>query len=365
MKNGVTARESGSATFARCSANKNDMSKELQRSLQERAKAFLQVEGEHSLFELTELLRQYRNDTHPDRYQDQELKNQAEARFKDAQTLLAESEKQMEVERFNRKPTELTLYRPLYDAVKLQSELDKTKKELEDAKYELASERESCNALTKELQTKQDDSLNNEIQHLQSIYRPSMRKYASIGMAILLSGALSVMSQMEKVSGVLQKYSPFDKQYISTGLFICLILFLAAMLRKMWEREYIKRKSEEVCSPKCAGDFMEYLRVTRTSGAPIVEFSEVEVFEFIAGDKQRLKSVVTFLGFQIFRRETVNRLKDIFIHSLLNKKLVEISRAEKMQRYFSITSSQASYLWYHEYMMEQDKKKAGAPANAP
>jgi hypothetical protein len=341
------------------------MSNELQKSLPKRAKDFLQVEGEHSLFELAELLRQFRNDTHPDRYQDQELKKQAESRFKDAQALLDEFDKHMEVERFNRKPTELTLYKPLYDAVKLQSDLDKTKKELEDTKYELASERESRDALTKELQTKKDDSLNNEIQHLQSIYRPSTRKYASIGLAILLSGALGVMSQMEKVSGVLEKYSPFGKQYISTGLFICLVLFLAAMLRKIWEREYIKRKSEEVCSPKCAGGFMEYLRVTRASDAPIVEFSEVEAFEFIAGDKQRLKSVVTFLGFQIFRRETVNRLKDIFIHSLLNKKLVEISRAEKMQRYFSISSSRASYLWYHEYMLEQEKKKAAAPANAP
>ena len=68
------------------------MSNELQRSLPERAKEFLQVEGERSLFELAELLRQYRNDTHPDRFQDQELKKQAEIRFKDAQALLDELE---------------------------------------------------------------------------------------------------------------------------------------------------------------------------------------------------------------------------------------------------------------------------------
>lgn len=336
------------------------MSNDLQKSLAERAKDFLQIDGEYSLFEMTELLKQFRNSTHPDKFQDQELKKKAEARFIHAQILLDEFEKQMEIERFNRKPSELALYKPLYDAVQLQSELDKTQKELEDAKNELASERERSDELTKELQIKKDDSLRAEIEHLQFIYRPSARKYASIGLAIVLSGALAVMSQMEKVSDILEKYSPFGKQYVSTSLFVCLLLFLAAMLRKLWEREYIKRKSEEVCSPKCAGDFLEYLRVTMSSDAPIVEFSEVEVFDFFASGRQRVKDIVSFLGFQIFRRETINRLKDIFIHNLLNKKLVEVSRAEKMQRYFSILSSRGSHVWYHEYMLELEKKRAAS-----
>jgi len=344
------------------------MSNELQNNLTERSKKILQIDGDHSLIELNYLLRQYRNNTHPDKYQDHDIKEEAEARFKDAQALLNELEKMIEMEHFNRKPSELILYKPLYDDVKFQIELDKitvelemTKKELEYAKNEIANEREKSEQLNKDLQNKKDDSLNEEIQHIQSLYKPSTRKYASIGLGILLSGAFAVMSQMEKVSGVLERYSPFGKQYISTGLFICLILFLTILLRKMWEREYIKRKSEEVCSPKCAREFMEYLKVTRLSDAPIIEFSEVESFDFVAGKNQMIKYLVTLFGFQIFRRETVNRLNDIFIHNLLNKKLIEVSRAAMMQRYFTIPSSRASHLWYHEYMLEQEKKKAATP----
>lgn len=274
-------------------------------------------------------------------------------------------EKQLEVDRFNRKPSEFAVYKPLYDVVQLQSELDKTKKELEDAKYELKNEREGNEDLHRQLQAKNDDSLNAEIQHLQSIYRPSTRNYASIGLSIILTGVLGMMSQMEKVSAVLEKYAPFEKRYISTGLFICLLLLLVAMLRKLWESEYIKRQSEEVCSPKCAHDFMEYLKNTKASDSLVLEFSEIEVFDFLAGDKQQLKSLVSFLGFQIFRRATVNRLKDIFIHNLLNKKLADVSRAERMQRYFTISSSRPYHVWYHEYMLEQEKKKSADPANAP
>jgi hypothetical protein len=57
------------------------MSNELQKSLAERAKEFLQLEGEHSLFELAEFLRQARNATHPDKFQSQDLKEKAESPF--------------------------------------------------------------------------------------------------------------------------------------------------------------------------------------------------------------------------------------------------------------------------------------------
>lgn len=333
------------------------MSDELQKSLRQRAKEFLQIEDEHSLFELAELLRQFRNETHPDRFQDEDLKSKAESRFKSAQTLLDELEKQVEVEHFNRKPTELALYKPLYDAVQLQNEVDKTKRALEEARNELKNERVVSDALRQELQTKTDDSLRAEIEHLQSLYKPSTRKYASIGLGILLSGALGVMTQMEKVSSILAKYSPFGKQYISTGLFICLLFLLVVMVRKLWESEYIKRKSEEVCSPKYANDFIGYLSVKRSSDKDVVEFSEIEVFEFTLGGRQWYKKLAALLGIQIFGPETINRLKDIFIHNSLNKKLVSVSRAEMMQRYFTVQSSKSDLYWYHRYTEERDKNK--------
>src|SRR5947209_20217959 len=106
------------------------MGNELQKGLAQRAKEFLHTDEEHSLFELAELLRQFRNETHPDKFQDNELKGKGEVRFKAAQSLLDEIEMQMEADRFNRTPWELAIYKPLYDAAKFQADLDRIKKEL-------------------------------------------------------------------------------------------------------------------------------------------------------------------------------------------------------------------------------------------
>lgn len=339
------------------------MGNEIQKNLSQRAKELLQTDEEHSLFELAELLQKYRNETHPDNFQDQELKTKAEARFKDAQSLLEELEKQLEIDRFNRKPSELAVYKPLHDVVQLQSDLYKTKRDLEDTKEILKTERENVEDLRIQLQTKQDDSLRSEIEHLQSLYKPSTRKYASIGLAIVLSGAFSVMTQMEKVTGVLEKYSPFEKYYVSTGLFIWLIFFLVMLFRKLWESEYIQSKSEGVCSPKYAADFLEHLKKKRSSEEEITEFSEVEVFDFITGGKHVFKKLVSWLGFRIYSPETINRLKDIFIHNLLNKKLIHVSRAEMMQRHFIVLSSKSELYWYHEYTKEKEKNLKASTAS--
>ena len=338
------------------------MGNEIQKSLAQRTKELLQTEEEHSLFELAELLRQYRNETHPDKFQGQELKDKAEARFKDAQALLDELEKQLEIDRFNRKPSELAVYRPLYDVVKIQSEKDKLENELREAKKELESEREENAALNIQVKEKSDSSLKEEIQYLQDFYRPSTRKFASIGMAIVLSGVLAAMSQMERVSTVLQRYSPFSKEYITTALFGCMMLAVITAVRKMWEQSYIKTKSEEICSSKSADEFLQYLKRKRDKAAidfsvvPVVEFSEVEAFDFIAGPESWRKKFAAHLGFQIHRRDTVARLSDIFIHFLLNRKLAHVSKAENMQRYFAVSNSRSDLFWYQKYQEEVAKR---------
>lgn len=333
------------------------MNKELEKTLAERVKEYLQLDKEHSLFELAAMLREHRNNMHPDKFQDETLKVQAEARFKDANALLEELDRQLEVERLNAKPAALMLYKPMYEAVELQRKLEKCQGELEETKSELAAALEQNEALSQELHAKRNDALEKEIEHLRATYSPSPQSYASIGLGILMTGTLGILSKMESVSNLLEKYAPFDKQYISKALFFFMLLFLVEMLRKLWERSYIRRKSVEVCSPKSAEEFVEYLRKKQAPNAPLLDFSEIDVFDFIAGERPKLRQFASLLGFSILTRETINRLKDIFIHSALNKKLIEVSRAEAMQRYFKILSTRPDYLWYHEYITNQEKSK--------
>ena len=88
-------------------------------------------------------------------------------------------------------------------------------------------------------------------------------------------------------------------------------------------------------------------------------FTEVDVCEFIAGRKHWFKRLVGYFGLQIFKPATINRLKDIFIHNLLNKKLIQISNAEMMQRRFGIVTERGlDEFWRDMYFKEMTKRKA-------
>jgi hypothetical protein len=333
-----------------------------------RAKNLLGLDGEHSIFELTNLLRQFRNESHPDLFQDIELKEKAETRFKEAGSLLSELERLVEQDRLSRNVTELIAYKPLYEVAKLNSERDLLLDELKATKYELAQQSSENERLKSKVDEKNDASLKDEIEYVRSLYRPSSKRFASFGLAILLTGALGTMTQMERVSAMLQKYSPVGTYVISTTLFVFFLLLIAVVLRQLWESEYMRKKSGEVCSPRYAADFEAFLSRKHFrigDQEPLPDFSEMEVFEFLSGPETKTKKAMRLLGFTIFRPEAIDRLKDVFLHNLLNKRLIEPGRASTMQRYFRVISSRPYHEWYHEYMTKrkQSKVQSESPTN--
>lgn len=324
-----------------------------------RAKLLLGLEGEHSIFELTNLVRQFRNESHPDLFQDIELKAKAEARFKEAGSLLTELERLIEQDRLSRNAIELVAYRPLYEVAKLSSERDALLEELKAVKYEMAQQSSENERLKSQIDEKNDTSLKDEIEYVRSLYRPSSKRFASFGLAIILTGVLGTMAQMERVSFALQKHSPVGADVISTMLFVCFILLIAVALRQLWESGYMRKKSGEVCSPQYAADFEEFLRSKHflLNEEPMPDFSEMDAFKFISGPQTRAKMVMGCVGFTIFRPEAIDRLKVVFLHNLLNKRLIEPSRASTMQRYFKVITSRPYHEWYHEYMTKREKEK--------
>lgn len=340
------------------------MATDLQRSPLDRARELLGCDEEVPLFALLDQLRAARNESHPDKFLDESVKEEAEEKFKELQLLLQEIERLADLDRLNRKPSELTLYRPLYDALTLHRELDAAKLEARSLRAELQKERED-RAVDQEqlrnlealLSKKDDEQLASEIKHLQKIYRPSARGFASVGLAVLFAGIVGTATQVERVSSILEKYSPFDGVYIRTGVFILLLVLLLGVGRKLLESGYIERRSEEICSPRLAEDFLATLSEGTDPSSPVREFSEVQAFRFIAGKTTWWRRLSVLVGFSIFREQTSNRLKDIFIHTLLNKRLIEFSRAERMQRHFRIANTASTDFWYEQYRKERDKNE--------
>lgn len=318
------------------------MKNHVQLSIVQRIKKFLHVDEECSASELYSRLREYRNQTHPDRFTEDKSKKQAEDKFKEAQKLLPELFQFIQNEALYRTPAELSLYKPVYDHVFTQASLDAAQKEIADLKRELEWRKREVERLTEQLGDNKKQEFDAERKRLEELYKPSRRSWASLGITLLLSGALTIMTKIEEVSSFLKKYSPVDETYLNKGTFIVFLIILALLIKRVTENTIMKRRVCEVCSAKAPVDFIKHIEQVSKSDTP-EHFTEYQVFEFLHGSTRWWKRVLSALGFVHYQVETVDQLKDFFISNSLCKELISISYAEGLDRRFTIRKKRGDW----------------------
>ena len=319
------------------------MNEQLQVRIVQRVRQFLGVEEECSASELYSKLHEYRNQMHPDRFTDGARKEHAETKFKEAQNLLPELCRFIQDEVLRRTPTDLALYKPVYEHVFTQNALDAASKEIDDLKQQLEWRKHEMDSIKEQLADRKKQEFDAERTRLESLYRPSGRSWASLGITLLLSGALAVMTKIEEVSAKLKKYSPVDDEVLNTALFLAFLTILVLMVKRLIENSIMKRRVREVCSAKAPIDFLKHVSEETSTGEPEY-FTEYQVFEFLHGPKRWWKSALSLLGFVHYQIETVDQLKTFFISNLLHKELVTISHAEGLNRSFSIRKKRGEWI---------------------
>ena len=313
-------------------------------SILQRVRNFLQIEGDASGIELFQLLKQYRNDIHPDKVKGEEAKKAAEEQFKQAQDLLRNLTNFLEQERLARKPTELAFYSQAYDAVNLQSELDEISAERTRLQQENDSLRDELKALTEVVSESQNKALRKETDEIKEIYKPSKANLASLGIVVLLTSASAVMVKMEEVSNFLKKYSPIDERTLNKSLFFLCLIVITLTVKRFIEYHWIKHKIHEASSAAFSMKFMELLNSTKKWEKDYFRtFTETDVVAFLEDNLCKRRKWLEILGFRLFSIETVESLKNFFIHTLLSKKLIEISSADSLDRTFVIKSGNWRY----------------------
>jgi len=321
------------------------MGSEIEKNAIQKAKDFLEITEELDAIALYDRLRDYRYSLHPDRVIDENVKKAAEEKFKQASAILTNLSIAIEREQVEKPASEIVPYTHKYEIVRFKRHADIAQERIAELEKEV--ERYTSlydfyfaqnKKLEQSLEKKQSDESQEERNHLKALYATPVKGVAAIGGVVILLGCLGVITQMENVASHLQKFSPFPETYISGGLFVAMLYLLILAAKRWVESAYISQRAEEVCSPKYASDFITYLdeHPDREGLVETNVFTEVEAFNFIAGENKWHKRILGVLGFTIYRQETTTKLSGIFLNNLLNKKLIDISNAVNLQRVFKI-----------------------------
>lgn len=307
------------------------MSNEIVLGVIERVKNILQIDTNNSPLELLQLLRKHRNNFHPDKFTDEKAKGKAEKKFVEIGTLIQELDSFIQQEQINKSPMELALYQPLYDNTSLQSKLDLSLEENKELNSKVDNLQNRIKDLENELKEKESKVIEEKQTELVKLYRPSNNRLFSITILLALTGLIPVLTKIESISNIIRKYAPFTTIQINTFMFTIFVGVIVFSLGKYLQYIAIKNRIDEIKSPIFQTDFFEFLPDKN-------DFTEYQVYIYIYGKKNVIKRTLLLIGFKLYKPETINHLKDVFIHNLIVKQLIEISYAENLDRRFHIKS---------------------------
>ena len=228
----------------------------------------------------------------------------------------------------------------------LQNKLDQTLEKIEESESIITHLKQENEELQKIISVRRSDELDIEEEEIKNLYKPSSHRLATLGIVFFLSIVITFMIRIENFSDLLKKYSPIDNQVINKIVFAVFIFLLIVIIKQYIENLILQRKVLSVCSTNNFKLFYkELLENKNWSDKTPKEFTELDVFTFINGPKKWYKSILSSLGFKLFHMGTNERIKNYFINTLLNRKLIKVYFAKELDRTFTIKDGRTYYLW--------------------
>lgn len=309
--------------------------KELDKNTVDKTKALLGISEEIPINELYDKLYNYRNSQHPDKFQDSDAKTKAEQNFKEANSLLELLKKELELQLVSKNPSEILSYQKIYEDIILKQNIVDLQKEIKELKFKIEEKSSENLDLKKELMALRIEKLNEKKDELIQHYAPSKSGIFSNGIIFILVLITTILTKVEEIAVFISKYSPIPEYIFNYLLFSILIFIPLRFGYKYLKQEIISNIAQLIITPPMIQLFLQQLK----NNEKVDNFSEINIYHFIERMRYPGNPIIRFLyvyAFGVNSHIIVNSLKDIFIYHLLSKQLIEISRADRLDRNFRI-----------------------------
>lgn len=322
--------------------NQTHIMNKLEKTAIEKAKEILEIlTNDVPTDELYDKLYDYRLSQHPDKYQDDSAKKVAEENFKEAGNLLEALKKNIELQLVKSKPSEIVPFQKIYDNIQLKQKTVDLQNEIQNLKTKYDSLKYENQDLKKELKSLRIEKLSEKQDELKQQYAPSKKGILSNGIIFVLAFTTAIFTKIEAIANFLSKYSPLPDNVFNYILFGVLIFIPVRFLYMHLKQSCINAIAQLIITPPMIQLFLNHLK----SENKVDNFAEINVYNFIMRIQYPKNKILRgFLNtlFGIQSHNVLRRLKDIFIYNLLSKQLIEISRADNLDRNFRIVKG-----YYH------------------
>jgi hypothetical protein len=314
-------------------------------SIIQKVKNELDVSEDLSSTELYDLLHKHRTNSHPDKFTDTEIKKEAEEKFKIIDPLLKELGTFIQKEALQKKPSELVVYQD-YEIVQLKQANVILENKVASLNSTIENNEMQIKNLTNAINKVRSTAVEEKTTDLVNLYKPTRQNLFSLGITFFLTFIIGIITRLEEVANILNKYSPLEPKFFNTVVFAVLVFIPLIYLKMVYEQSKVEYAAKRIKTPLLINRFVQYLEHSELQNS----FTEMQVYDFLSKELVSNNIMIRFFFskiIHIYSETTIDSLKDIFIYNLLNKQLINISNADNLDRKFKIVKSN----YYSNYDM--------------
>lgn len=274
---------------------------------------------------LGQMLKKKRAKYHPDKMPDDDLKEDFDNKFIEYNNLYREfTESKVKETELMIVPTlsqDLDYYQTKQENIELEDEVIELKKEKAKKDNEINNLKNAIKIVSRDSIIKERESL------IHSIKSQNKRYLSVLGIIAGLTLGVNILSKFGEISNILNDSFQININYVLISLFsvICIIY-----IYKLIKESIIQKLSQTICSSY----FFRKFGKDRYSN-----FSETDVVEFIESElktKKGITSCIYGLIFNVYEKNTIEVLKQIFIFELFSRNLIRFGETYGLEQKYLI-----------------------------
>lgn len=309
----------------------------VEKSIIEKVKEFIGISEFSNLTDLYKQLESCRSRYHPDHFVDEESKKQAEEKFKIGTQLITDLNSYINHMKVQNTDKEIMVISE--NDFQLMNTQQKVI-ERENKIYNLEEEIKKYRQIIKELiiQNKNLSKTNKDYNYeeIEKLYKNNGKLKVNMGLQILFSFIYSVIVNLDIISQKIIKYIPFNQNILNVIILATFTVSFIYSLRQLIKNKIIEKNSQKIETTSFIMKFTSEKKLDDINLGHKV--TDSEIFEFIKRQFCSSKKIFRIVDKIIGAKEDIiiEQYKNIFIYNLLEKQLIQVSKAKSLDREFYI-----------------------------
>lgn len=271
--------------------------------------------------ELYRLLEKSRNNFHPDKTTNEDSKEVYNEKFKELTSLLREFG-----EYISKKPIKTSADLANYDKhhvqnIELKHQILLLKERINNLEKDIKEKESKISKLNDEAKVLRDKKIEEETNKLLDLYKPKRINIYAIGLVAFLGLFLNILVQIEGVSKLFSKYTPFLNELSITYITLGLLAFFSLIIcRKYFQEKAINKLLEKANLSTFQGQL--FIGEGSLSSYSFDENGLTNILSKKIKPQSPLSRIYQLKVLGIDFDTVVENIKNIIIYNLLNKNLI-------------------------------------------